>query len=77
MPRAQRPQAFACLSITPEARCLRHHQTQLTRCAAVEPVIGLMKNDGHLERDYVKGRNGDDADAVSSANGHNFRRILA
>ena len=36
-----------------------------------------MKNDGHLGRNYLKGRAGDAANAILSAIGHNFRRILA
>lgn len=36
-----------------------------------------MKNDGHLGRNYLKGRAGDAANAVLSAVGYNFRLILA
>lgn len=50
---------------------------QLKRRSAIEPVIGHMKNDGHLGRNYLKGRAGDAANAVLSAIGHNFRLILA
>ncbi|MDX2144606.1 MAG: transposase, partial [Rhodospirillaceae bacterium] len=50
---------------------------ELKRRSAIEPVIGHMKNDGHLGRNYLKGRNGDAANAVLSAVGHNFRLILA
>jgi len=35
-----------------------------------------MKNDGHLGRNYLKGRDGDAANAILSAIGHNFRRIV-
>jgi IS5 family transposase len=50
---------------------------QLKRRSAIEPVIGHMKNDGHLGRNYLKGREGDAANAVLSAVGYNFRLILA
>jgi IS5 family transposase len=50
---------------------------ELKRRSAIEPVIGHMKNDGHLGRNYLKGRAGDAANAVLSAIGHNFRLILA
>jgi IS5 family transposase len=50
---------------------------ELRRRAAIEPVIGHMKAEGHLGRCYLKGRNGDAANAVLTAVGHNFRRILA
>jgi IS5 family transposase len=50
---------------------------QLRRRSAIEAVIGHMKNDGHLGRNYLKGREGDAANAVLSAVGHNFRLILA
>jgi IS5 family transposase len=50
---------------------------QLRRRSAIEPVIGHMKNDGHLGRNYLHGREGDAANAILSAVGHNFRLILA
>jgi IS5 family transposase len=37
-------------------------------------VIGHLKSDGHLGRNYLKGRHGDQANAVLSAVGHNLRR---
>lgn len=36
-----------------------------------------MKNDGHLGRCYLKGRDGDAANAILTAVGHNFRLLLA
>jgi IS5 family transposase len=50
---------------------------ELRRRSAVEPVIGHMKAEGHLDRCYLKGRAGDAANAVLTAAGYNFRRILA
>ncbi len=50
---------------------------ELRRRSAIEPVIGHMKAEGHLGRCYLKGRDGDAANAVLTAVGYNFRRILA
>ena len=50
---------------------------ELRRRSAIEPVIGHMKAEGHLGRCYLKGRAGDAANAILSAVGYNFRRILA
>jgi IS5 family transposase len=36
-----------------------------------------MKNEGHLGRCYLKGRNGDAANAILTAVGYNFRLVLA
>jgi len=50
---------------------------ELRRRSAIEPVIGHMKAQGHLDRCYLKGHAGDAANAILSAVGYNFRRILA
>jgi transposase, IS5 family len=49
---------------------------ELKRRSAIEAVIGHMKTDGHLGRCYLKGRDGDAANAVLTAVGHNFRLVL-
>src|SRR6476620_7989033 len=49
---------------------------ELRRRSAIEPVIGHMKAEGHLGRCYLKGRAGDAANALLTAVGYNFRRIL-
>lgn len=49
----------------------------LRRRSAIEPIIGHMKAEGHLGRCYLKGRAGDAAKVILSAEGHNFRRVLA
>ncbi len=36
-----------------------------------------LKNDGHLGRCYLKGRDGDAANAILTAIGYNFRLVLA
>src|SRR5215468_7387763 len=49
---------------------------ELRRRSAIEPLIGHMKEEGHLGRCYLKGHAGDAANAILTAVGHN-RRILA
>jgi len=49
---------------------------ELQRRAAVEPVIGHMKSDGHLGRNFLKGILGDKVNAILAAVGHNFRLLL-
>jgi transposase, IS5 family len=50
---------------------------ELRRRSAIEPVIGHLKSDGHLGRNFLKGFAGDQANAVLTAVGYNFRLILA
>jgi len=49
---------------------------ELRRRSAIEPVIGHCKSDGHLDRNFLKGRGGDQFNAVMSAVGYNLRLIL-
>jgi IS5 family transposase len=48
---------------------------ELRRRAAVEPVIGHLKNDHRMDRNYLIGSHGDAANAVLAAVGYNFRRL--
>src|SRR6476659_3457048 len=52
-------------------------ERELRRRSAIEPVIGHLKAEGHLGRCYLKGREGDAANAVLTAVGHNLRLVLA
>ncbi len=49
---------------------------ELRRRSAIEAVIGHCKTDGHLSRNFLKGRLGDQINAVMSAVGYNLRLIL-
>jgi IS5 family transposase len=49
----------------------------LKRRSAVEPVIGHAKSDHRMDRNYLKGSQGDASNAVLAAAGYNFRRLLA
>lgn len=48
---------------------------ELKRRSAVEPVIGHMKDDGHLGRCFLKGPEGDAVNAILAAVGHNLRLL--
>jgi transposase, IS5 family len=51
-------------------------ERKLKRRNAVEPVIGHMKSDGRLARNFLKGVQGDAMNALLCAAGHNLRKIL-
>jgi IS5 family transposase len=46
------------------------------RRSAIEPIIGHLKADGHLGRNFLKGMHGDRNNAMLSAIGHNLRLVL-
>ena len=48
----------------------------LKRRQAIEPVIGHLKSDGLLGRNYLKGTAGDHMNVMLSCAGHNLRLIL-
>ena len=47
------------------------------RRAAVEPVIGHLKDDHRMGRNYLAHSSGDAINAVLAAAGYNFRRLIA
>lgn len=49
---------------------------KLKRRNAVEPVIGHLKSDGRLARNFLKGVEGDAMNALLCGAGHNMRKIL-
>jgi IS5 family transposase len=49
---------------------------EMRRRAAVEPVIGHVKDDHRMGRNQLKGREGDRINAVLAAAGYNFRLLL-
>ena len=49
---------------------------ELGRRPAVEPVIGHLKEDHRMGRNYLAGQVGDAANAVLAAVGYNFRLLL-
>ena len=49
---------------------------QLRRRSAVEPVIGHLKAEHRMNRNYLWFRRGDAANAILAAVGYNFRRLI-
>lgn len=49
---------------------------EMRRRAAIEPVIGHLKAEHRMDRNYLKGFAGDRANAVLAAAGYNFRLLL-
>jgi transposase, IS5 family len=50
---------------------------ELRRRSAVEPVIGHLKSEHRMDRNHLKGRAGDAANAILAAVGYNFSLLLA
>jgi len=46
------------------------------RRSAIEPVIGHMKQDNRMDRNYLKGTDGDRTNAILAACGFNLRKLL-
>ena len=49
---------------------------EMKRRSAVEPVIGHLKAEHRMDRNYLAHRSGDAANAILAAAGYNFRRLL-
>jgi IS5 family transposase len=49
---------------------------EMRRRSAVEPVIGHLKDEHRLGRNYLAHRNGDLNNAILAAAGYNFRRLI-
>jgi IS5 family transposase len=49
----------------------------IKRRSVIEPIIGHAKNDGLLRRNYLKGRKGDQINAIFAGIGFNFRQLIA
>jgi IS5 family transposase len=57
-------------------RVTRPIRREMKRRAAVEPVIGHVKAEHRMGRNYLKGRDGDRCNAVLAAAGYNFSLLL-
>ena len=57
-------------------RVTRPIHREMKRRAAVEPVIGHVKAEHRMGRNYLKGRDGDRINAVLAAAGYNFSLLL-
>jgi transposase, IS5 family len=49
---------------------------EMRRRSAIEPVIGHLKEEHRMDRNYLAHRHGDANNALLAATGYNFRRIL-
>jgi IS5 family transposase len=50
---------------------------EIRRRAGIEPVIGHLKSDGHLGRNFLAGASGDAINVILAAAGHNLRLLRA
>ncbi len=57
-------------------RVTKSIRREMRRRAAVEPVIGHVKAERRMDRNYLKGRDGDRANAVLAAAGYNFSLLI-
>ena len=55
----------------------RSIRRELKRRNAIEPIIGHMKNDGLMDRNYLKGSHGDAINVILCGAGQNLRLILS
>lgn len=58
-------------------RATRAQRKWLKRRTAIEPVIGHLKSDNRLSRNYLKGVKGNTANVVLAAAGYNLIKLLA
>ncbi len=57
-------------------RVTKSIRREMRRRAAVEPVIGHVKAEHRMDRNYLKGHEGDCANAVLAAAGYNFSLLI-
>jgi IS5 family transposase len=57
-------------------RVTKSIRREMKRRSAVEPVIGHVKAEHRMERNYLKGRDGDRANATLAAAGYNFSLLI-
>ena len=69
-------QKFAVFTAGQKRRVTQAIKRQMKRRAAVEPVIGHLKDDHRMGRNYLAHASGDAINAVLAAAGYNFRRLL-
>lgn len=54
----------------------RAFRKMLKRRSVIEPTIGHLKSDHRMERNYLKGKTGDKVNALMSAIGYNFMKLI-
>jgi len=58
-------------------RLTRAVKNKLKRRSAIEPTIGHIKSDNRMERNYLKGDEGDRLNAILAGAGYNMRKLIA
>jgi IS5 family transposase len=58
-------------------RVKRSLRKWLRRRCAIEPIIGHLKSDGRLDKNYLKGKVGDKINALLCGSGANIRKLIA
>ena len=58
-------------------RLTRTSKAWMKRRAAIEPIFGHLKSDTRMSRNYLKGREGDQINAVLCGCGFNMKKLLA
>jgi IS5 family transposase len=68
---------FHVYTVGQKRRVTEQIKREFKRRAAVEPVIGHLKDDHRLGRNHLAHASGDAINAVLAAAGYNFRRLIA
>lgn len=58
-------------------RLTRAIRNKIRRRSAIEPTIGHVKSDNRMGRNYLKGADGDQLNAILAAAGYNMRKLIA
>ena len=67
---------FHVYTVGQKRRVTDQIKREFKRRAAIEPVIGHLKDDHRMGRNYLAHSTGDAANAVLAAAGYNFRRLI-
>jgi transposase, IS5 family len=67
---------FKVYTAKQKRRVTPHIKREMRRRSAIEPVIGHLKNEHRMDRNYLAGRHGDAINAILAAVGYNFRRLI-
>ncbi|WP_201029093.1 transposase, partial [Leptospira interrogans] len=64
------------LSNKSRKKMTRWERMWMNRRSAIEPVISHLKHDHNMVRNFLKGKDGDRINAILSAAGCNFRKLI-
>ena len=73
---APKAPAFRIYTSGQKRRMTQAIKREMRRRAAVEPVIGHIKNEHRMGRNYLARQEGDAINAILAAAGYNFRLLL-